>query len=141
MRQAIGANLRAHGYLVTEAPDASTAMRDWERARPDAILLDLGLPDRDGLDVIRMIRREATTPILVLSARGRETDKVMALEAGADDYVTKPFGMAELRARIAALIRRAVGPAADASGILRNGSIALDPLPPDGDRRRPPRST
>jgi two-component system KDP operon response regulator KdpE len=127
-RQAITANLGGHGYVVTEAPDAATALRDWDRARPDAMVLDLGLPDQDGLDVIRRVRREATTPILVLSARGLETDKVTALEAGADDYVTKPFGMAELRARIAALIRRAVGPSGDASGIMHNGSIALDPL-------------
>jgi two-component system KDP operon response regulator KdpE len=127
-RDAIGANLGGHGYLVIGAPDAATALRDWDHARPDAMVLDLGLPDLDGLDVVRHVRREATTPILVLSARGRETDKVTALEAGADDYVTKPFGMAELRARIAALLRRAAGPAGDASGIMRNGSIALDPL-------------
>jgi two-component system KDP operon response regulator KdpE len=127
-RRAIAANLTGHGYVVTEAPDAATALRDWDHGRPDVMVLDLGLPDRDGLDVIRRVRREATTPILVLSARGLETDKVTALEAGADDYVTKPFGMAELRARIAALIRRSVGPAGDASGIMRNGSITLDPL-------------
>ena len=127
-RQAITANLGEHGYVVTEAPDAATALREWDRARPDAMVLDLGLPDQDGLAVIRRVRRESTTPILVLSARGLETDKVTALEAGADDYVTKPFGMAELRARIAALIRRAAGPAGDASGIMHNGSIALDPL-------------
>ena len=127
-RQAIAANLGGHGYAVTQAPDASSALRDWDQARPDLVVLDLGLPDHDGLDVLRRIRLEATTPILVLSARGRETDKVTALEAGADDYVTKPFGMAELRARIAALIRRAAGPAGDMSGTLHNGSIALDPL-------------
>ena len=68
----------------------------------DLIVLDLGLPDRDGLTVVRRVRRDATTPILILSARAEEADKVAALEAGADDYVTKPFGMAELRARIAA---------------------------------------
>ena len=127
-RLAITANLAGHGYVVTEAPDAATALRDWDRGRPDAMVLDLGLPDQDGLDVIRRVRREATTPILVLSARGLETDKVTALEAGADDYVTKPFGMAELRARIAALIRRSVGPAGDPSGTMHNGSIVLDPL-------------
>ena len=75
-------------------------------ARPDLILLDLGLPDGDGSTLIRRVRRDATTPILVLSARDAEHDKVAALEAGADDYVTKPFGLAELRARVGALLRR-----------------------------------
>jgi two-component system KDP operon response regulator KdpE len=126
-RSALAANLDAHGYAVVEAPDAAAAFRHWEAARPDVVVLDLGLPDLDGVAVIRRIRREARTPILVLSARGQETDKVGALEAGADDYVTKPFGVAELRARIAALLRRSAGPAGDAGGILRNGAIALDP--------------
>ena len=76
--------------------------------------------------VIRHIRREATTPILVVSARDREGDKVAALDIGADDYVTKPFGMSELRARIDALLRRAAGPAADADGELRFGTLTLD---------------
>ena len=125
-RSAVAGHLRGHGYQVQEAPDGSTALRSWEASRPDAIVLDLGLPDLDGVAVIRRVRRDAATPILVLSARGQEADKVLALEAGADDYVTKPFGMAELRARIAALIRRAVGPAGEATGILRNGSIVLD---------------
>src|SRR5262249_39075795 len=75
---------------------------------------------------VRRIRREATTPILVLSARDREGDKVQALDLGADDYVTKPFGMTELRARIDALLRRAAGPAADASGTIHVGPLALD---------------
>jgi two-component system KDP operon response regulator KdpE len=126
-RTAVAANLAAHGYDVGQAADVATAMRHWEAARPDAIVLDLGLPDLDGLVVIRRVRREASTPILVLSARGQEADKVGALEAGADDYVVKPFGMAELRARIAALLRRAAGPAAEPTGVLRNGSIDLDP--------------
>jgi two-component system KDP operon response regulator KdpE len=126
-RAAVAANLATHGYVVAQAPDAAAAFRLWEAARPDAIVLDLGLPDLDGMAVIRRVRREASTPILVLSARGREVDKVGALEAGADDYVVKPFGMSELRARIAALLRRAAGPAGEVSGILRNGSIELDP--------------
>ena len=90
-------------------------------------MLDLGLPDLDGIAIIRRVRREATTPILVLSARGQESDKIDALEAGADDYVTKPYAIGEVRARIAALLRRAGGPAGDPSGLLRNGSISLDP--------------
>ncbi len=125
-RHAIATYLAGHEHDVVEAGDAASAMSAWEARRPDLIVLDLGLPDEDGLTVIRHIRREATTPILVLSARDRESDKVAALDLGADDYVTKPFGMAELRARIDAVLRRAAGPAADASGVVRIGDLALD---------------
>lgn len=125
-RRAVVGNLAANGYDVQEAVDAVDALRQWEVARPDAIVLDLGLPDVDGLTVVRRVRRDATTPILVLSARGLERDKIEALEAGADDYVTKPFGMGELRARIAALLRRSAGPAADATGVVRLGGVLLD---------------
>jgi two-component system, OmpR family, KDP operon response regulator KdpE len=125
-RELVSANLRAHGHTVTEAADAADALRAWDARRPDVIILDLGLPDRDGGVVIRHVRHDATTPILVMSARGEERDKVAALEAGADDYVTKPVGMAELRARIAALLRRAGGPAADQDGVLRVGNVAVD---------------
>ena len=127
-RTAVAQNLTAHGYAVVEAEDAATALRSWDASRPDVIVLDLGLPDFDGLTVIRRVRREAVTPILVISARGRETDKIEALEAGADDYVTKPYGIGEVRARIAALLRRAGCPAGEPSGVLRNGSITLDPV-------------
>jgi two-component system KDP operon response regulator KdpE len=125
-RRSIATFLRGHGHEVVEAGDAAAAIAEWERGRPDLIVLDLGLPDEDGLVVIRQVRREATTPILVLSARDRERDKVAALDLGADDYVTKPFGMVELRARIDALLRRAAGPAADASGEIRVGALAMD---------------
>ena len=127
-RRAVAEHLAGHGYDVRVAPDAASALRAWDAARPDLIVLDLGLPDLDGLAVIRRVRREAATPILVLSARGREADKIEALEAGADDHVTKPFGIGEVRARIAALLRRAGGPAVEPTGILRNGSVALDPV-------------
>jgi two-component system, OmpR family, KDP operon response regulator KdpE len=125
-RRSIETFLRGHGHPVVGAGDAAAAGRAWEAGRPDVIILDLGLPDADGLTVIRRIRREATTPILVLSVRDREADKVAALDLGADDYVTKPFGMSELRARIDALLRRAAGPAADASGTIRVGTLAVD---------------
>ncbi|HEY3334496.1 MAG TPA: response regulator transcription factor [Candidatus Limnocylindrales bacterium] len=126
-RSAVAGNLVAHDYDVDEAADAASGLRAWDADRPDLILLDLGLPDRDGLSVIRHVRREAATPILVLSARGQEADKIGALEAGADDYVTKPFGIGEVRARVAALLRRAGQATGDPAGILRNGSILLDP--------------
>jgi two-component system KDP operon response regulator KdpE len=126
-RLEVARNLRLNGYRVVEASDAGEAFRHWEAGRPDLVLLDLGLPDRDGLDIVRRFRREATTPIVILSARGEEATKVEALERGADDYVTKPFGMPELHARIRAVLRRVGGPDADAAGVVRNGSLSLDP--------------
>jgi two-component system, OmpR family, KDP operon response regulator KdpE len=125
-RRSVVANLAAHGYRVAEAGDVASALRSWDADRPDLILLDLGLPDGDGGSVVRRVRRESTTPILVLSARGAERDKVAALEAGADDYVTKPFGLAELRARVAALLRRTAGQAADSAGMVSLGPVTLD---------------
>ncbi|HEV8545684.1 MAG TPA: response regulator transcription factor [Candidatus Limnocylindrales bacterium] len=125
-RRSVAANLAGHGYRVVEAPDAAAAFRSWDAERPDVVLLDLGLPDADGATIIRRVRREATTPILVLSARGAERDKVAALEAGADDYVTKPFGLAELRARVAALLRRTAGPSGDPTGVIRLGPVSVD---------------
>jgi len=125
-RRSVVANLAAHGYRVVEAGDVASALRSWDAERPDLILLDLGLPDGDGGSVVRRVRRESTTPILVLSARGAERDKVAALEAGADDYVTKPFGLAELRARVAALLRRTAGQAADSAGTVSLGPVTLD---------------
>ena len=125
-RRLVAANLVAHGFRLTEAHDVRSALRAWETARPDLVLLDLGLPDRDGSALIRRIRLEAITPILILSARSDEREKVAALEAGADDYVTKPFGMDELRARVAALLRRASGPAGDPEGRIAVGPLVVD---------------
>jgi two-component system KDP operon response regulator KdpE len=125
-RDAVARNLEAHGFRVTESGDVADALRRWDAERPDLILLDLGLPDLDGSAVVRHVRRDATTPILILSARTDERVKVASLEAGADDYVTKPFGMDELRARIGAVLRRAAGPAADTAGVVRLGPIAMD---------------
>jgi two-component system KDP operon response regulator KdpE len=125
-RTALRRDLVSRGFRVDDAVDGSSALARWAARRPDAILLDLGLPDMDGVRVIRRVRREAQTPILVLSARDAEAAKVEALEAGADDYVTKPFGIAELQARLRALLRRAAGPAADAAGRVRVGDLVLD---------------
>jgi len=125
-RGAIASNLRGRGHEVDEAGDVREALRLWDVRRPDLILLDLGLPDLDGQAVILRVRREATTPIIVVSARGREEDRVAALDAGADDYLTKPFGLSELHARMRAVLRRAAGPAADTEGCLRLGPVVLD---------------
>jgi two-component system KDP operon response regulator KdpE len=125
-RSLVASNLEAHGYQVREAGSAADAVRAWDAQRPDLVVLDLGLPDTDGTTIIRRVRRDGTTPILVLSARDEELDKVGALELGADDYVTKPFGLEELRARVAALLRRAAGPAADTTGSIVLGPLVLD---------------
>jgi len=112
--------------VVAEADNGQEGTRLAASVSPELILLDLGLPDADGSSVIRRVRREATTPILILSARGDEADKVAALDAGADDYVTKPFGLAELRSRVAAILRRAAGPSADPTGSIRHGPLLVD---------------
>jgi two-component system, OmpR family, KDP operon response regulator KdpE len=125
-RAAIASNLRARGHEVEEAGDVREALRLWDARRPDLILLDLGLPDLDGQAVIRHVRHEATTPIIVVSARGREEDRVAALDAGADDYLTKPFGLSELHARMRAVLRRAAGPEADTNGRLHLGPVVMD---------------
>ena len=127
-RAALRRDLEARGYRVDEAGDGSTAMARWDARRPDVVLLDLGLPDLDGLSIIRHVRRDAQTPIIVLSARHAESTKVEALELGADDYVTKPFAIGELHARLRALIRRAAGPAADAGGRVVVGTLVLDAI-------------
>ncbi len=127
-RSLVAANLRGHGYDVRLAADGEEALRQWEARRPDVVLLDLGLPGIDGLSVIRRIRRDAQTPIIVLSARDQERSKVDALDLGADDYLTKPIGMAELGARLRVALRRSTSPAVEEGGVLRVGPIRLDPL-------------
>jgi two-component system KDP operon response regulator KdpE len=121
-------HLERRGYRVRDAATVREALASWDAYRADLILLDLGLPDRDGIDVVRHVRRDGTTPIIIVSARGEERDRVAGLEAGADDYVTKPFGMDELQARIKAVLRRAAGPRADAEGRLGLGPVLLDPV-------------
>lgn len=129
-RRMVAANLAAHGYRVAEAPDGETALRRWEQRRPDLVMVDLGLPGISGLAVIHRLRSDGSTPILVLSARDQERDKVAALDAGADDYLTKPFGVAELHARLRAALRRSLGPASEA------GEIRIGPLLLSSARRR-----
>ena len=105
--RALQINLAARDYTVITARDGATGLATMARDKPDVVIVDLGLPDMDGTDVIRGIRGWSTAPIIVLSARGNEVQKVEALDAGADDYVTKPFGMNELVARLRAATRRA----------------------------------
>jgi two-component system KDP operon response regulator KdpE len=125
-RAVVVRELITRGYEVDEAVDGASALQRWERRRPDVVLLDLGLPDVDGLQVIRRIRREATTPIVILSGRYEEREKVEALERGADDYVTKPFGVDELNARLRVALRHAAGPEADEMGRIVVGRLVLD---------------
>jgi two-component system KDP operon response regulator KdpE len=104
--RALEITLRARGYQVASSPDGRAALAEAALRPPDAVLLDLGLPDLDGTDVIRRLRAWTAVPVLVLSGRGGSGDKIGALDAGADDYVTKPFAMEELLARLRALLRR-----------------------------------
>jgi two-component system, OmpR family, KDP operon response regulator KdpE len=118
--------LRSHGYEVWTAAHGRAALDVLAAQRPDLLVLDLGLPDIDGVDVCSAARAQSALPIVVLSARGREADKVRALDAGADDYVTKPFGSDELLARIRAALRRADAAPAPAAPIERAG-LLIDP--------------
>lgn len=106
IRRFVRAALEAEGWLVFEADTARDGVRDAATRKPDLLVVDLGLPDGDGLDVIRDVRSWSTVPIVVLSARSDESDKIGALDAGADDYLTKPFGVGELLARVRANLRR-----------------------------------
>ena len=123
--------LRSRGYDVDIAATGSDALQTATEHPPDLIVLDLGLPDLEGSEVCRRIRMAATMPIIVLSARGSETDKVAALDLGADDYVTKPFGPEELLARIRVWLRRIVSEDRTESGRLALGDLTID-----YDRRR-----
>jgi two-component system KDP operon response regulator KdpE len=118
--------LGSRGYRIQEAADGRTALERWDAGRPDVILLDLGLPDMDGMEVIRRVRREAMTPIVILSGRYAEREKVEALERGADDYVTKPFGLDELHARLRVALRRSAGPGSDSGARISVGPLVFD---------------
>ena len=126
MRRFLSTTLRANNYQVVEAATARTALAQAAGRNPELILLDLGLPDRDGLDVAREIRRSASTPVIVISARGREQDKVTALDLGVDDYLTKPFGVRELLARIRVALRRAARPEGGQNPIFEVGPLRVD---------------
>jgi two-component system, OmpR family, KDP operon response regulator KdpE len=119
------ASLAANDYEVIEATTGAEAIRRATAEAPDVILLDLGLPDMDGKDVVRTLRQGSQTPIIVVSARAREAEKIEALDLGADDYVNKPFGMGELLARLRAALRHTVTRAAPAP-IVEVGPVTID---------------
>ncbi|MBI5958692.1 MAG: response regulator [Chloroflexi bacterium] len=108
IRRFLRTSLGAHGYEVFEAETGHQALQDVMTHRPDVIILDLGLPDLDGVEVTRQLREWSQTPIIILSVREREEEKIAALDAGADDYLTKPFGVGELMARLRVALRHAV---------------------------------
>ena len=127
MRRFLRASLAPHGFRTIEAVNAAEAIGMSTMHNPELVLLDLGLPDRDGLDVLRRLREWSRTPVIVLSARGREADKVEALDAGADDYLTKPFGTGELLARIRVALRHAqTSQAATPDPVITIGPLRID---------------
>lgn len=125
IRRFLRTSLPPHGYECVEAEDAASAMVAYGKERPDVIILDLGLPGRDGFSVIQDIRKLALTPIVVLSARGDVEGKVKALELGADDYVTKPFDMIELLARLRTALRHGLQAVGEAP-VFRSGPLTVD---------------
>ena len=131
IQRAVAPLLRSRGYEVEVAGTGADALRIVAAHPPDLIVLDLGLPDLEGTEVCRRVRAESAMPIVVLSARGAEADKVQALDLGADDYVTKPFGPEELLARIRVALRRVLSEERSESGRLQAGDLTID-----YDRRR-----
>jgi two-component system, OmpR family, alkaline phosphatase synthesis response regulator PhoP len=121
--------LERDGFQVAAVPDGRSALDSFRRHSPELVILDLNLPEMDGLEVCRQIRRESATPIIMLTARDEEADKLVGLELGADDYVTKPFSPREVVARVRAVLRRGAAPAAPAADpTLRAGDLRLDSL-------------
>ena len=118
-------NLEAVGYECHQSPDGGRALADFARLRPALVVLDLGLPGLDGLEITRRIRKESDVPILMVTARTGESDKLLGLELGADDYITKPFSTAELVARVRALLRRSSGTLTER--VLEVGELRIDP--------------
>jgi DNA-binding response OmpR family regulator len=119
-------NLEREGYHVISATDGESALSAAREGKPDLVVLDIMLPGLDGFEVCRLLRRESNAPILMLTAKGEEVDKVVGLELGADDYVTKPFSMRELVARVRALLRRAATPADTQREVLASGDLRVD---------------
>lgn len=127
LRQGLEINLRHENYETATAADGEDAIRVFQAEMPDLVLLDLMLPKKSGFEVLDHIRKVSKVPVILLTARGQETDKVRGLRGGADDYVTKPFGVQELFARIDAVIRRSESNTAGAKSVCDDGLIHLDP--------------
>jgi len=127
IRRFVRAALEQEGWQVHEATSIERGLIDAGTRRPDLVVLDLGLPDGDGIDFIMDVRKWSAVPIIVLSARTMESEKIRALDAGADDYLSKPFGMGELLARVRATLRRQRQPAERLDGSVRFGSVAVYP--------------
>ena len=125
MRRFLKASLESHDYQIVEAVTAREGLAQATGRNPDVILLDLGLPDLDGIELTRRLREWSRTPIIVISARGREQDKIAALDAGADDYLTKPFGLGELLARLRVALRR-VASGEDGEPVFAVGDLKVD---------------
>ncbi len=126
MRRFLRASLTAHGYRVIEAATAAEALQQATAYNPDVVLLDLGLPDMDGLAVTRQLREWAAMPIIVISARGQDEDKILALDSGADDYLTKPFSIGELFARLRVALRHAERVGKEPEPTIVIGELTLD---------------
>lgn len=126
LRQGLEINLRHENYEISTASDGEEAIRVFHSEQPDLVLLDLMLPKKSGFEVLDHIRKVSKVPVILLTARGQETDKVRGLRAGADDYVTKPFGVQELFARVDAVMRRS-DVASQAKAVCEDGLIRLDP--------------
>jgi two-component system KDP operon response regulator KdpE len=126
IRRFVRTSLEEVGWQVHEADTMQRGLIDAGTRTPDLIVLDLGLPDGDGIHFIAELRKWSTVPVIVLSARSSEADKVCALDAGADDYLTKPFGVDELHARVRATLRRQRKPGADSEGLVRFGNVEVD---------------
>ena len=128
VRDTLALNLRAEGFDVLSAGDGVTGLRLAREQTPDLIVLDLMLPELDGLSLCRMLRRDSQVPIIMLTARGTEMDKITGLETGADDYVVKPFSLGELLARVRANLRRATTDTRAAASRLQSADLVLDLL-------------
>jgi two-component system KDP operon response regulator KdpE len=126
IRRFLRAGLGVQGHDLQEVETGERALAEAAISPPDLVILDLGLPDIDGVEVVRRLREWTTVPILVLSARSREADKIDALDAGADDYLTKPFGMGELLARIRAALRHRASLGGDATSVFANANLRVD---------------
>ena len=126
IRRFVRAALESEGWQVFEAETMQRGLIDCGTRKPNLVVLDLGLPDGDGVDFIQDVRKWSRVPIIVLSARVNETDKIKALDAGADDYLSKPFGVGELLARVRATLRRQHQPLAGDDGLIRFGDVTLD---------------